>query len=129
VDVVLLLSLSQISPSLHVEACSLKHEPMPCDPQDLMPTTVEISIRFIAFEILISLSYCLNVVLCLGVMATNPVQSQAREIYLEKRRANTTEHIRRCRARQAENNQSQSTSEICEEATFMPTRSFDSTGQ
>jgi hypothetical protein len=62
-------------------------------------------------------------------MATNPVQCQAREIYLEKRRADTVERVRRCRSWQVENDQSQSTSEICEEATLVPTRSFDSTGR
>jgi hypothetical protein len=62
-------------------------------------------------------------------MATNPIQRQVRKIYLEKRRANTTEHVRRCRVCQAENDQSQSASTICEEATLVPTRSFDSAGR
>jgi hypothetical protein len=60
-------------------------------------------------------------------MATNPMQRQAREIYLEKKRADTAECVRRCRVHQAENDQSQSASIICEEATLVPTRSFDST--
>lgn len=62
-------------------------------------------------------------------MEGDPGQRQARQIYLEKRRSDTAERIRRWRARQAQQEQAQSTSTTCEEETLVPARSFDPAGR
>jgi hypothetical protein len=45
---------------------------MPRDPRGLMPTTAEICFKFITLGILLSPSYCLNVVLGLGSDGNKP---------------------------------------------------------
>ena len=62
-------------------------------------------------------------------MNLDPMQRQAREMYLEKRRSDIAERVCRCRAWQAQQEQTQSTSTTCEEETLVPTRSFDTTSR
>ena len=59
-------------------------------------------------------------------MATNPIQSNIQDFYLEKKRVDIVECICQCRAQQAKNEKYQFARDICDKATFLQTRSFDS---
>jgi hypothetical protein len=65
----------------------------------------------------------------LSQMATNSEQSDARLRYLEKRRADTVDRVRRCRARQAENEEQQAQTSTLRDGRLVVSRSFDTSGR
>jgi hypothetical protein len=62
-------------------------------------------------------------------MATNLEHSDARQRYMEKRRANNADHVCTCRARQALNKQAEAHATTFREGRLVAPRSFDSSNK